>query len=94
MYLSIQLNLARYSVADRWRNFGIMFAYIIFNVFGALFLYWLTRVPKKSKKADKPTKADAAPKATTAPATSSANPTSISTDEAAVPAEETSKEEK
>ncbi|KAH7121362.1 ABC-2 type transporter-domain-containing protein [Dactylonectria macrodidyma] len=35
--------------AERWRNFGILFAYIIFNVFGALGLYWLVRVPKKGK---------------------------------------------
>ncbi|KAF9269259.1 hypothetical protein L218DRAFT_851868 [Marasmius fiardii PR-910] len=33
----------------RWRNFSIMWAYIVFNFFGALFLYWLVRVPKKSK---------------------------------------------
>ncbi|KAL2265953.1 hypothetical protein VTJ83DRAFT_5305 [Remersonia thermophila] len=32
---------------DRWRNFGIIFAYIVFNVAGALALYWLVRVPKK-----------------------------------------------
>ncbi|GAB1316185.1 Multidrug resistance protein [Madurella fahalii] len=42
--------------ADRWRNFGILWAFIIFNVFGALFLYWLVRVPKnklgKKKKQD------------------------------------------
>ncbi|KAI1497952.1 ABC-2 type transporter-domain-containing protein [Biscogniauxia marginata] len=38
---------------DRWRNFGILWAYIIFNIFGALFLYWLTRVPKGSKKEKK-----------------------------------------
>lgn len=31
----------------RWRNFGILWAFIIFNVFAALGLYWLTRVPKK-----------------------------------------------
>jgi len=31
---------------NTWRNFGIMWAYIIFNVFAALFLYWLFRVPK------------------------------------------------
>ncbi|KAL9120898.1 MAG: hypothetical protein Q9187_002546 [Circinaria calcarea] len=37
------------SYALRWRNFGIMWAYIVFNVCGALFLYWLLRVPKKSK---------------------------------------------
>lgn len=30
-----------------WRNFGIFFAYIVFNIFAALFLYWLARVPKK-----------------------------------------------
>ncbi|KAF7549921.1 hypothetical protein G7Z17_g6054 [Cylindrodendrum hubeiense] len=35
--------------ADRWRNFGLMWVYIIFNVFGALGLYWLVRVPKKGK---------------------------------------------
>lgn len=31
-----------------------MWAYIIFNVFGALFLYWLTRVPKGKQSAEKP----------------------------------------
>lgn len=35
---------------DRWRNFGIMWAFIIFNIFGALFFYWLVRVPKGAKK--------------------------------------------
>ncbi|KAI1775922.1 ABC-2 type transporter-domain-containing protein [Hypoxylon cercidicola] len=38
---------------QRWRNFGIVWAYIVFNVFGALFLYWLTRVPKGKKKEKK-----------------------------------------
>jgi ABC-type multidrug transport system permease subunit len=33
---------------NRWRNLGILWVYIIFNVFGALFLYWLGRVPKKN----------------------------------------------
>lgn len=37
------------SYDDRWRNFGIMWAFIIFNVFAALGLYWLTRVPKGKK---------------------------------------------
>jgi len=36
--------------ADRWRNFGIMWAYIIFNVFMAVGLYWLARVPKNKKE--------------------------------------------
>ncbi|ERT01100.1 hypothetical protein HMPREF1624_02339 [Sporothrix schenckii ATCC 58251] len=35
--------------SDRWRNFGILWAYIAFNICGALFIYWLTRVPKKPK---------------------------------------------
>lgn len=30
-----------------WRNFGLMWAYIGFNICGCLFLYWLIRVPKK-----------------------------------------------
>lgn len=30
-----------------WRNFGLMWVYIFFNVVGAVFLYWLIRVPKK-----------------------------------------------
>lgn len=46
------------SYADRWRNFGILFAYIVFNIFGALFLYWLTRVPKKAKETKKTNKAE------------------------------------
>lgn len=32
---------------DRWRNVGILFAYVGFNVVGAIFLYWLARVPKR-----------------------------------------------
>ena len=45
MYLA-QLS-SQYST--RWRNFGIMWAFIGFNVAGALFLYWLARVPRKQK---------------------------------------------
>ncbi|PWY86648.1 ATP-binding cassette transporter [Aspergillus heteromorphus CBS 117.55] len=30
--------------SERWRNFGLMWAYIAFNVFAALFLYWFVRV--------------------------------------------------
>lgn len=37
----------------RWRNYGIFWAYIVFNIFGALFLYWLARVPKGSKSKSK-----------------------------------------
>ena len=37
------------SYANRWRNFGIMWAFIIFNVVAALGLYWWARVPRKQK---------------------------------------------
>lgn len=41
--------------ADRWRNFGLMWVFILFNIVGAVFMYWLVRVPKSSgvKKAKK-----------------------------------------
>ena len=38
------------SYDTRWRNFGILWAFIIFNMFAAIGLYWLARVPKKQKK--------------------------------------------
>lgn len=34
---------------DRWRNFGLMWVYIAFNAAGAVFLYWLARVPRNAK---------------------------------------------
>lgn len=34
------------SYDTRWRDFGIIWAFIIFNIFAAVFLYWLARVPK------------------------------------------------
>lgn len=39
--------------ADRWRNIGLLFVYIAFNIFGAIALYWLLRVPKKWGKKKK-----------------------------------------
>ncbi|KAI0028777.1 AtrD, ABC-transporter [Vararia minispora EC-137] len=33
----------------RWRDFGILWVYIIFNAGAALFFYWLARVPKGSR---------------------------------------------
>jgi ATP-binding cassette subfamily G (WHITE) protein 2 (PDR) len=46
--------LARLSIhyENAWRDFGIMWGYIAFNVAAALFIYWLARVPKQglSKK--------------------------------------------
>ncbi|EME44726.1 ABC transporter-like protein [Dothistroma septosporum NZE10] len=43
------------SYQDRWRNFGILWAFIVFNICAAVFFYWLVRVPKKkgSKKEKK-----------------------------------------
>jgi ABC-type multidrug transport system permease subunit len=35
--------------SHRWRDFGIGFAYIAFNICAAVFLYWLARVPKAKK---------------------------------------------
>jgi ATP-binding cassette, subfamily G (WHITE), member 2, PDR len=43
------LNLSS-SYDHRWRNFGLIWVYITFNVCGAIFLYWLARVPKKPKQ--------------------------------------------
>lgn len=40
--------------SHRWRNFGIMWGFIGFNICAALFLYWLARVPKKQKILDTP----------------------------------------
>ncbi|PHH73755.1 hypothetical protein CDD82_5296 [Ophiocordyceps australis] len=36
--------------SQRWRNFGIMWAFIVFNIGASLVIYWLARVPKKGKK--------------------------------------------
>lgn len=35
---------------NRWRNFGIVWAFIAFNIVAALALYWLVRMPKGKKK--------------------------------------------
>lgn len=35
--------------SNRWRDFGLIWVFIVFNVFTACFLYWLARVPKKTK---------------------------------------------
>ncbi|EIN06105.1 pleiotropic drug resistance protein PDR [Punctularia strigosozonata HHB-11173 SS5] len=41
-----QIN-ANYS--ERWRDWGLLLVYITFNIVGALFLYWLIRVPKGNR---------------------------------------------
>ncbi|KAJ5901777.1 ABC multidrug transporter C [Penicillium taxi] len=47
--------------SDAWRNFGFMWIYIAFNIFAAVGIYWLARVPKGSLNKDdkKGKKADA-----------------------------------
>lgn len=39
--------------SEAWRNFGLIWAYIVFNVFAALLIYWLVRMPKGNKKREK-----------------------------------------
>ncbi|ORY70232.1 AtrD, ABC-transporter [Pseudomassariella vexata] len=34
-------------VDDRWRDFGLQFVYVAFNITATFVLYWLVRVPKK-----------------------------------------------
>jgi len=36
--------------SHRWRNYGILWAYIIFNACAAFLLYYLVRVPKTKGK--------------------------------------------
>ncbi|KAI1372155.1 ATP-binding cassette transporter [Hypoxylon crocopeplum] len=36
--------------ANRWRDYGIVWAYIIFNIAAAMGLYWLARMPKGKKR--------------------------------------------
>ncbi|KAF1353963.1 ABC-2 type transporter-domain-containing protein [Delphinella strobiligena] len=50
---NVFLSAVSASYDHRWRDFGIMWAFIIFNICGALFFYWLVRVPKTSRKAKK-----------------------------------------
>ena len=35
---------------NRWRDFGILWAYCIFNIAAAIVFYWVFRVPKNSGK--------------------------------------------
>lgn len=44
------LNQVSANYDDRWRNFGILWAFIVFNVCAAVFFYWLARVPKNKGK--------------------------------------------
>lgn len=41
--------------ANRWRNFGLLQVYVVFNIFAAIGIYWLARVPKNTGKEEAPT---------------------------------------
>lgn len=53
-YTNVYLTLLSSEYSTRWRNFGIMWAFIVFNVAAALFFYWLARVPRKQKVQETP----------------------------------------
>jgi ATP-binding cassette, subfamily G (WHITE), member 2, PDR len=53
-YTNVFLKSLNSEYSHRWRNFAIMWGFIGFNIFAALFLYWLARVPKKQKVLDSP----------------------------------------
>lgn len=48
-------------LTSRWRDFGIIWAYVVVNIVGAIGLYWIFRVPKKPRK-DKTVPEDTAEK--------------------------------
>lgn len=47
---NIFLNSISSDYSDRWRNWGIVWVYVVFNVVAAIGLYWLIRVPKRRKE--------------------------------------------
>ncbi|KAH7121877.1 ABC-2 type transporter-domain-containing protein [Dactylonectria estremocensis] len=47
---SVFLSSISAEYTHRWRNFGILWAYIAFNIVAALGLYYLARMPKGKKK--------------------------------------------
>lgn len=44
------LNQINASWENRWRDFGLLWVFVAFNIVAAIFLYWLCRVPKNNKK--------------------------------------------
>lgn len=52
-YTNVFLKSVNAEYADRWRNFGILWVFIVVNCFGAIGLYWLARVPKGKRKVKK-----------------------------------------
>jgi len=46
----VYLEFLKIRYDGRWTNFGIIWAYTVFNALTAVGLYWLARVPKGSKR--------------------------------------------
>lgn len=44
------LDMINSNYDNRWRNFGFIMAYCVFNIGGAFGLYWIARVPKGASK--------------------------------------------
>ncbi|GAA5999734.1 hypothetical protein JCM10207_005884 [Rhodosporidiobolus poonsookiae] len=49
-YTNDFLKLFSFSYNDRRRDLGISIVYVVVNFFAAIFLYWLARMPKESRK--------------------------------------------
>lgn len=47
---NVYLGAVNIDYDDRWRNFGLLWVYVFFNMGAALFVYWLARMPKKTFK--------------------------------------------
>ncbi|OWZ43068.1 ATP-binding cassette transporter [Cryptococcus neoformans var. grubii Br795] len=44
--------LAQFNIhySNKWRDFGLLWAYVVFNIIAAVGIYWLARVPKNTGK--------------------------------------------
>lgn len=47
---NVYLQALNSEYAIRWRNFGIIWAYVVFNIAAAMVLYWAARMSKGKKK--------------------------------------------
>nr|A0A2U8U2K9.1 RecName: Full=ABC transporter asL7; AltName: Full=Xenovulene A biosynthesis cluster protein L7 [Sarocladium sp. 'schorii']AWM95783.1 ABC transporter [Sarocladium sp. 'schorii'] len=49
-YSNVFLSEIEIEYGTRWRNFGIIWVYVIFNISAAITLYWVARMPKGHRK--------------------------------------------
>lgn len=47
---NVYLSALHAEYSTRWRDFGIMWAYVLFNIAAAMLLYWVARMPKGKRK--------------------------------------------